>query len=189
MAVRKGRRCAPLGQPHREFLVAEISRLVPIAQDERNAMARVGRFLIDSLLWCWTADGIDAAGNAVRDGLKYDLRHQRHTAAAHEIWVANGFRGAGLRHEHAVPRRVLLEHLLTLEAPLPGTVAAVLEPFCFAVIVSKAEDAELRRRRLSESMPEGWTFAAGAGTSMARYVAAELAGTVRTPDGLLTGAG
>jgi hypothetical protein len=170
-------------------LVAEISRLVPIAQDRQNPMARVARFLVDSLLWCWTADGIDEAGNAVRDGLKYDLRHQRHTAAAHDLWVANGFRGAGLRHEHAVPRRVLLEHLLTLQEPLPKNIASVLEPFCFAVIVSTAEDAELRRRRLGDAMPEGWTFAGGRGNAMARYVAAELAGTVRTPDGLLIGAG
>jgi len=179
--VRTRRLCSRFGEDHRAFLAKEIDRLLPIARDPRNPMARIARFLIDSLLWCWTADGVDSDGNAVRDGLKYDLRHQRHTTQALELWEANGRRGSGLRHEHAVPKTVLLKHLLTLEDATPSLVGKTLERFCFAIIVSRSEDDLLNERGYRETMPPDWSFAAADCDPLARYVACDLGTSVRDP--------
>ncbi|WP_437998934.1 hypothetical protein WMF26_02015 [Sorangium sp. So ce185] len=145
---RKRRLCQPLQDVHRQFIAEEIARLSERARDPNDRMRRVARFLIDSLLWCWTADGLDAEGNSVRDGIKYDLRHQMHTRDAQTLWKNNGQRGTGLRHEHAVPRKALIDHLLSLPAPLSAEVVLrVLERLCFAVIVTKTQDDALTKNK------------------------------------------
>jgi hypothetical protein len=83
----------PLDEVHKRFIAAEIARLAVVARDDANPMRRIARFLIDSLLWCWTADGINDAGEAGRDKLKYDCAHQLHTVDALARWEANGKRG------------------------------------------------------------------------------------------------
>jgi hypothetical protein len=60
-------------------------------------------------LWCWTADGIDEDGIARRDLLKYDLDFQRYTAAAARRMEEQGGSDSGIRHEHAVPRKRLID--------------------------------------------------------------------------------
>jgi len=180
--ARVRRQCAPLGDRHRAFLAEEIARLVPRARDTDEPMARVAKFLIDSMLWCWTADGVDHSGNVVRDGIKYDLQHQRHTERARTSWEEAGRRWVrGMRHEHVVPRCVLLKHILTMEAPSTVAIGQALRRFCFSVILLKEEDDLLRDKRLVSRMPDGWTFADGDCDALARYAACGLAATIRTP--------
>lgn len=137
-------------------------------------MRRIARFLIDSLLWCWTADGINDAGEAGRDKLKYDCDHQLHTVNARAVWEANGRSGKGLRHEHAVPRRVLLKCLL--ESPEPMSDAEVFEflnRLCFAVIIT-IEDDRLFAGELKANMPQPWDCSAQGEARFARYDAVGL---------------
>jgi len=142
-------------------------------------MGRVAKFLVDSLLWCWTADGLDPDGNAVRDGVKYDLHHQRHTDAALTTWNSSQQRGAGLTHEHAVPKKLLVRYLLTIDEATPNGVHEFLTKFCLAVIVTRKEDGDLNKKGLRESMPANWAFSAEAADPLARYRACEL--LVRSP--------
>lgn len=177
--ARGKRTCTPLCNNHRLFIAEEIYRLLPTAGNERDPMACAARSLIDYLIWFWTADGVDAVGNAVRDGIKYDLRHQRHTIQALNQWEKNGERGSGLRHEHAVPKKLLLEHLLTLSTTSVSSVHEILTRFCFAVIVTKEEDELLSKKGFRSRMPSGWNFSTQDCDPLARYAAIGLA--VRPP--------
>lgn len=159
----------PLSSAHKEFIAAEICRLVRIARDEAHSSRRTAKFLIDTLLWCWTADGIDDAGDAGRDKLKYSFEYQRHARAAKALWISNGRRPTGLRHEHAVPRKELLRCLL--ESPQPRSEAETLEfldRLCFAVIVTKDEDDKLKGA-LRDTMPAPWSCSVSGEQRFARY--------------------
>ena len=143
-------------------IAEEIYRQI-VASRQNGAVARTHRMLADILLWVWTADAYDPLkGTVKRDGFKYACDHQRHTEAAHEVWLANGKRGTGLIHEHAAPRKEILDHLFTSNAVNDSAgVLQFLEKWCFAVIVTKAENSSLPR-----SMPAGWVLA---GNPLARY--------------------
>ncbi|CAN90616.1 unnamed protein product [Sorangium cellulosum So ce56] len=177
----RGVKYKPLSAVHKEFIAAEICRLVRVARDAAHPSRRTARFLIDSLLWCWTADGIDDLGDAGRDKLKYDFDHQRHTRAAKELWISNGRRPTGLRHEHAVPRKELLRCLL--ESPQPRTepeTLEFLERLCFAVIVTKDEDAKFKGS-LGDAMPGPWNCDATREQRFERYRAVGLRDDIVEP--------
>ncbi|WP_434042997.1 MULTISPECIES: hypothetical protein [Sorangium] len=172
-----------LGDDQREFISQEIARLIPVASDYGHSSWRTARFLIDSLLWCWTADGIDERGEAGRDRLKYDCIRQFHTVEAHKRWEQNRGRGAGLRHEHAVPRNQLITWLLERrERPAPADVKAFLSRLCFAVVVTVEEDNELRAKGVKDSLPDGWDWNAEGDDRLLRYAKAGLLDAVRRPD-------
>lgn len=170
----RGVKYKPLSIVHKEFIAAEICRLAGIARGAAHPSRRTARFLIDSLLWCWTADGIDDVGDAGRDKLKYDFDHQRHTRAAKDLWISNGRRRTDLRHEHAVPRKELLRCLL--ESPQRRTepeTLEFLERLCFAVIVTKDEDAKFKGS-LRDTMPLPWSCDAKGEQRFDRYRAVGL---------------
>lgn len=181
VSARRDRRMRyrPLGPAHKQFIAAEICRLGAFARDARNPSRRTARFLIDSLLWCWTADGIDAAGHTGRDKLKYDCDHQLHTRDAKRIWFANGRRGSGLRHEHAVPRNEII-HCLLERPRTEAETLELLERLCFAVIVTKAEDKKFTGA-LRDTMPRPWSCAAHGEERFARYAAVGLRGEIVEP--------
>lgn len=64
--------------------------------------------------------------------------------------------GESLRHEHAIPRRVLIERLLTLPNPTEAEVAQVLCQYCVGVVVTLAEDRRLSSLGLRQRMPPDW---------------------------------
>lgn len=64
-------------------------------------------------------------------------------------------RYAGLRHEHVVPKRVVMQMLESLDAPTPEAVYAICEKFLLAVVVTVVEDAFLNLEYAS-SMPAGF---------------------------------
>ncbi|WP_437335316.1 hypothetical protein [Sorangium sp. So ce394] len=177
----RGMKYRPLSAVHKEFIAAEICRLVRIARDAAHPSRRTARFLIDSLLWCWTADGIDDSGDAGRDKLKYSFEHQRHTRAAKDLWTSNGRRPTGLRHDHAVPRKELLRCLL--ESPQPRAepeTLELLERLCFAIIIAKDEDARFKGS-LRDTMPLPWSCDARGEQRFDRYRAVGLRDDIIEP--------
>ena len=62
----------------------------------------------------------------------------------------------GLRHEHIVPKKVLLKMLFDLATPSTSAVRAVLDRFCVGIVVIKAEDERLNQAGLRSRMPEDW---------------------------------
>jgi hypothetical protein len=133
-------------------------------------MRRLGAHLVNTVLWCWTADAI-VDGEYRRDGVKYDLDALPHTAAA-----ARAADKSDLRHEHAVPRKAVVHHLVGMyEAIAKGesehltrieSVLAVCPPVI--VTVSEAETLDVVHR---SQMPLGWTFGE---SPLARYKAAKI---------------
>ena len=66
-------------------------------------------------------------------------------------------RGRGeLIYDHAIPFRYLQEELLSLTEPSPKAVSEILERHCVAVLLTKAEDAQLAKARLARHMPDDW---------------------------------
>ena len=57
-----------------------------------------------------------------------------------------------LRHEHLVPRKVLVAMLMEVVEPTPEKVRELLDQFCIGVVVTKAED-ELLSKGLRSRMP------------------------------------
>ena len=61
-----------------------------------------------------------------------------------------------LRHEHIVPKKVLLEMLFDLASPSASAVRALLDQFCVGIVVTKAEDMQLNHAGLRSRMPDDW---------------------------------
>lgn len=59
----------------------------------------------------------------------------------------------GLRHEHVVPKKVVIDMLLNLEKPTPELVRAILDKYLIGVVVTKEEDVRLNAE-FSKTMPE-----------------------------------
>ena len=57
-----------------------------------------------------------------------------------------------LRHEHVVPKKVVIDLLMQLNSPTPETVRALCDRFLIGVVVTLEEDAALARFR--DSMPQ-----------------------------------
>ena len=70
-------------------------------------------------------------------------------------WLAKS-KPRGLMHEHVVPKKVVIDKLLSLEAPSTEEVRDVLDRFCIGVVVTREEDARMTRLGLRSEMPENW---------------------------------
>jgi hypothetical protein len=171
-----------LTKQHELFIAEEVLRLIPRVANRRDPMWRVARFMIDMLLWCWTADGIDVSGEAARDSLKYDCYRQFHTVEARKQWYENRGYGRGLRHEHAVPRNQLITWMLSQPQPFTcEKILEVLRRLCFAVIVTVEEDNELKSHGVKDTLPAEWKWAADGEARLMRYEVAKLLPSVRQP--------
>lgn len=77
-----------------------------------------------------------------------------------EYWsvAAQGFREDQrmLVHEHAVPKKLLIDLLLSLSSPTPDSVQQMFQNYCKAAVITKAEDAALNRLGLRSKMPSDW---------------------------------
>ena len=124
------------------WIAGEIEKLLPIARDSSHAASPWADHLIGgAYLWYWTADGINAKGKVKRDLFKRDTAFLRHTPAA----LSAIKRGKKVTHEHAVPRKVLLEHLKSEKWGSPSEIRTFLDRFCFGVIIDKElEDPQLK---------------------------------------------
>ncbi len=69
------------------------------------------------------------------------------TPLAMAVYAVNRMRKRGkyhgLRHEHVVPKRVVMDMLESLETPTPEAVHAICEKFLHAVVVTVEEDSFL----------------------------------------------
>ncbi len=121
-------------------------------------LRRLGHFLLDRTLWFWTADAL-VEGEYVRDAVKYDLTALPHTAAAARVSSPSE-----LRHEHAIPRKVVRQHLMARqprwsdvsEEEALAEIAGVLD-HCPPVLVTIEEDRKLAGP-LRGGMGEGGSF-------------------------------
>lgn len=121
-----------------------------------------------ALLWYWTADGLDESGVAKRDAIKRRPNMLPRTQEA-DAQIRRGDLD-GLRHEHAVPRQALFLRLLDLADAPEAQLLELLEGYCFAVVVTKDEDARLSAV-FKQNMPTSrWWH----GDPLARYRALEL---------------
>ena len=75
-------------------------------------------------------------GEVQRDLFKTDTEYLRHTTAALKALEE----GRKVTHEHAVPRKVLLDYLKAQTWNSASDIKALLDRFCFAVIIDKAVD-------------------------------------------------
>jgi hypothetical protein len=60
----------------------------------------------------------------------------------------------GLRHEHAVPRSLVIEMLRKLESPTPEMVYSICERYLCGVVVTKEEDDILNFKFRKDMPPE-----------------------------------
>jgi hypothetical protein len=60
-------------------------------------------------------------------------------------------------HEHLVPKRVIIDLLMSIRNPTAGAIRDLLDRFCVGVVVSQEEDRKLNSCRLRSTMPQGWT--------------------------------
>lgn len=105
--------------------------------------------LLDNILWVWS---------------EFDGKYQ-----GCRWWSENALlQQTELRHEHAVPRRVLIERLMGLRLPTGGEISSVLSELCVGVVVTRAEDARLTSVGLRKRMPDDWDGK----DALARYRAA-----------------
>ncbi len=159
-------RCKPLQKTHRTFIATEIARLLPVAGDESNPMRKVARDLVDRLIWRWTADGYDPKTNAVLyDARKYDCDAYAHTPAARKRARAGK---RGIRHEHVIPKRALIERLLR-ERPDAQATRRFLDRFCIVAIVLKEDEERYIPKALRKSMPTTFSFDDPSADLWARY--------------------
>ena len=61
-----------------------------------------------------------------------------------------------LTHEHAVPRKVIINHLLRITNATESVVGDVLQRWCVAVVITKAQDKHLNGAGLRQRMPVDW---------------------------------
>ncbi len=150
----------PLQPEHHEYIATYIARLLPDAGSSSHPMQQFARHAISDALWRWTADGYNRKRRVVEtNAFKYNFNHTPFTVSALNTWNANRAAGkdrvAGLRHEHSVPKKCLIEKLLTM-APEPQPIQELLSRLCKAVIVTTGDDALLTRAKLRSSMPIEW---------------------------------
>lgn len=116
-------------------------------------MRKIAERFISFVLWRWTADGVNEDGVVTQDYWKYNVKNHASTRAAKEL-IKRSNAHTGLRHEHVVPRKVLIKRIL--EQKLCGEDLFVfLCVFCKAAIITKEEDSMLRPK---SGMPAGWCW-------------------------------
>jgi hypothetical protein len=75
---------------------------------------------------------------------------------------------SNLRHEHAVPRKLILERLMVGEPLAQAELMALLDRLCLGVVLTREEDAALNAHFRS-SMPPHWDIGDPAADAFARY--------------------
>lgn len=152
----------PLGAADKRRLCAEISRQVEAASDQRYSPW--AKHIIHQCLWFWTADGVSANGRVGRDKIKYDvdaLWHSESVCGLTREACSLGHRALAshpknlLRHEHAVPRQVIVRRILTAPSLPPASLLDVMERCCIGVVLLKSEDATLNAVHRSQSRLPG----------------------------------
>lgn len=136
----------------REDLVADVAAALASTLTVGSKYA-----LLDNICWTWSEF----------DGKLEGCRWW--TAAA----LASRDDPSSLRHEHVVPRRVIIEHLLSLGTPTVGIIRQIMDTWCIAAVVTTEEDRQLRGAGLTQRMPRGWDGK----DAWARYRAAGIAAT------------
>ena len=95
--------------------------------------------VLDNAMWVWSEfDG------------KYD---------GCKFWSAEAARAGQEEkqiHDHAVPKKVLMEFLLRMSRPTPEEVERFFESYCFGAVITKAEDDALNKLGLRSKMPSDW---------------------------------
>lgn len=61
-----------------------------------------------------------------------------------------------LRHDHAIPKKVLMELLFRMAHPSSESVQSFFEAYCFGAVITVAEDEALNRLGLRSKMPMNW---------------------------------
>ena len=93
----------------------------------------------------------------------YSEFHHKHTAAAlrviSEASTKHRYAIRGLRHEHAVPRGMILDMMLNdpdCRCGSAGAVSRILSKYLHVIVVTKREDRKLSSKGLMSKMPDGW---------------------------------
>lgn len=111
---------------------------------------------INSLLWTWTERFGKYKG--CRCSVSAYRHYRRH-------------KGKGLRHDHSIPRKLIVEYFLTQKSSLtPRKVLRFLRKYCEGIVLTKKEDAILSKAGLRQRMPKGWDW----DHPHARYKAAKI---------------
>jgi hypothetical protein len=166
---------SPLGSDQKRYLCDEISRQISSARDPRRAAWAIK--LIHECFWFWTADGVDDQGRVGRDKLKYSVDALWHSESVCGLSRTDCERGhpskvrhptSNLRHEHAVPRKLILERLLAGAPLAQEQLLGLLERLCLGVVLTKDEDAALNAH-FQRAMPPAWDIGDPAADPFARY--------------------
>ena len=100
--------------------------------------------VINSVLWGWTE----------RFG-KY--KGCRGSYAAHKHYNLHGYKG--LRHDHAIPRNILVKMIVGKRTHLSANkMLKLLREFCVAVVITSKEDSQLSKAGLRQKMPKKWNL-------------------------------
>lgn len=147
-----------------------------IAHDPNNSWRNWARTEIKNILWCWTAAALNSDTGAVSQSgvVKYDLDFLPATDAARKRVKHD--KAKGVRHEHAVPRKVIAD-LIVDQNMDEEQILVLLRRCCIAALVTKHEDKKLKPR---DSMPSGWKWESD--DPRVRYVNAGLDKQIRSPD-------
>lgn len=93
---------------------------------------------------------------ALLDNICWTLSEREGKYAGCRFWSRRALdQRMDLRHEHSVPRRLLITMLLELSAPTEEDVRRVLD-LCVGVVVTVEEDHALNTAGMRSRMPEGW---------------------------------
>jgi hypothetical protein len=152
----------PLLPVHRRHLAELLAQLAPYAADPAHPLNTHAAHLLSTICWYWSADGYDPnAKRVVRDAFKTDWTRLRYTKEAHDQWQLNlALRKANrkhkefaqIRHDHAVPRKKLLE--LMVRNPITvDRVEDVMSRLCVGVLVTKEQH---EKTLLKSTMPPNW---------------------------------
>lgn len=152
----------PLLPVHRRHLAELLAQLAPHAANEQDPLQTHAAHLLSTICWYWSADAYNPnSGRVVRDGFKTDWTRLRYTAKAYARWETNVARRkadpkhkefAGIQHDHAVPRDVLLSLMMRP----PSSVASIedmMSRLCHGVLVTKEQH---EKELLKSTMPPDW---------------------------------
>jgi hypothetical protein len=152
-------KCRPFTHDEQVELAKIIRHFVPLARNENHFLCNWAQGQIAGLIWCWTAAAIDlGSGKAKNDAFKYDA--EVHPASTKALKVIRGNSTEGLRHEHAVPRSILAQHIVN-EDMHEAEIAEFLRKHCHAAIIVTSEDDQLSKAQLRKRMPSEWALEGG----------------------------
>ena len=157
----KAKEYIPLRKKERDYICQLVHQLAKTARDEEHSMHLIARKQMADALWRWTADGINAETGVVKqDAFKYDTEY---LPSSKEACLLREDGKKGLRHEHVVPRMVLVERIIERDLGALG-IRRLLNKSCFAVVLTKEEDGSLWP---PQKMPDDWKW--GSDDVFARY--------------------